>query len=61
MLKASLTEALGIEDVAAQAKAYFENVLVGMNTVCAKAESLEKLISKESWPLPGYEELLFKS
>jgi len=58
-LEALLVEAQGIEDVPAQAKAYFEKVRPGMDAVRAQADSLEKLVSKEAWPLPGYEELLF--
>jgi glutamine synthetase len=31
-----------------------------MEIVRAKGDALEKLVSKEAWPLPGYEEMLFK-
>jgi len=58
-LEALLVEVQGIDDVPAQAKAYFEKVRPGMDAVRAQADSLEKLVSKEAWPLPGYEELLF--
>jgi glutamine synthetase len=59
-LEAVLAEAQGIEDVPAQAKAYFEKVRPGMDAVRAKVDSMEKLVDKDAWPLPGYEELLFK-
>jgi glutamine synthetase len=59
-LETSLAEAQGIEDAPAQAKAYFEKVRPGMDVVRAKVDSLEKLVAKEVWPIPGYEELLFK-
>jgi glutamine synthetase len=59
-LEAVLAEAQDIEDVPAQAKAYFEKVRPAMDSVRARADSLEKLVAKDFWPLPGYEELLFK-
>ncbi|MDR0877290.1 MAG: glutamine synthetase type III, partial [Treponema sp.] len=59
-LETALSEAQGIEDAPAQAKAYFEKVRPGMDGVRAKVDALEKLVAKEIWPIPGYEELLFK-
>jgi glutamine synthetase len=59
-LEAALTEAQSVEDVPAQAKAYVEKVRPGMDTVRDKVDNLEKLVDKDAWPLPGYEELLFK-
>ncbi|MDR3171829.1 MAG: glutamine synthetase III [Treponema sp.] len=59
-LEAALIEAQGIEDVFAQAKTYFEKVRPAMDNVRLKADALEKLVAKDAWPLPGYEELLFK-
>jgi glutamine synthetase len=59
-LESVLVEAQDIEDAFAQAKAYFEKVHPGMDNVRARADALEKLVSKEAWPFPGYEELLFK-
>jgi glutamine synthetase len=60
VLEDSLLKAQSIEEAPVRAKAYLEEVLPCMNTLRAKADSLEKIVSKESWPLPGYEELLFK-
>ena len=59
-LEAVLTEAQGMEDVLTQAKAYLERVRPAMDAVRSRADALEKLVAKEAWPFPGYEELLFK-
>jgi glutamine synthetase len=59
-LETILAEVQGIEDALTQAKAYFEKVRPAMDNVRARGDSLEKLVSKEAWPFPGYEELLFK-
>ncbi|MDR0599598.1 MAG: glutamine synthetase III [Treponema sp.] len=59
-LETALGEAQDTADVQTQAKAYFERVRPAMDSVRARVDALEKLVSKEAWPLPGYEELLFK-
>jgi glutamine synthetase len=59
-LETALTEAQGIEDVFAQAKAYCEKIRPAMDAVRGKADALEKIVAKDAWPFPGYEELLFK-
>jgi glutamine synthetase len=59
-LETVLNEAQGIEDAFAQAKAYCEKIRPGMDAVRGKVDSLEKIVAKEIWPFPGYEELLFK-
>jgi glutamine synthetase len=59
-LETILTEVQGIEDVLTQAKAYFEKVRPAMDNVRTRGDALEKLVAKEAWPFPGYEELLFK-
>jgi glutamine synthetase len=59
-LEAALAEAQGIEDPFAQAKAYHEKIRPAMDLVRGKADALEKIVAKEAWPFPGYEELLFK-
>jgi glutamine synthetase len=59
-LETVLSEAQETGDVLAQAKAYFEKVRPAMETVRAKVDALEKVVAKEAWPFPGYEELLFK-
>jgi glutamine synthetase len=42
-----------------QAKFYCEKVRPAMDAVRLRGDQLEKLVAKEYWPLPGYEELLF--
>ncbi|MDR0555363.1 MAG: glutamine synthetase III [Treponema sp.] len=59
-LETALTEAQAIEDALGQAKTYFEKVRPAMDAVRARVDALEKLVAKEAWPFPGYEELLFK-
>ncbi|MDR1058305.1 MAG: glutamine synthetase III [Treponema sp.] len=59
-LESALTEAQGIEEAFAQAKAYFEKVRPVMEAVRTAADALEKLAAKTAWPFPGYEEMLFK-
>jgi glutamine synthetase len=59
-LETILTEAQAVEEAFAQAKIYSEKVRAAMETLRPKADTLEKLVAKEAWPFPGYEELLFK-
>jgi len=59
-LETVLGEAQGTEDPFVRAKAYLEKVRPVMDAVRSRADALEKLVAKESWPFPGYEELLFK-
>ncbi|MDR2403126.1 MAG: glutamine synthetase III [Spirochaetaceae bacterium] len=59
-LETVLFEAQGIEDAFAQARAYQEKVRPAMDAVRIRGDALEKLVAKDAWPLPGYEELLFK-
>jgi glutamine synthetase len=59
-LEIVLAEAQAGEDAFAQAKAYFEKVRPLMDSLRSRGDALEKLVAKEEWPFPGYEELLFK-
>ncbi|MFA6507916.1 MAG: glutamine synthetase III [Treponemataceae bacterium] len=59
-LEKVLAEAQNIEDAFAQAKAYREKVYAQMANVRARADAIEMLVSKEAWPLPTYEDLLFR-
>jgi glutamine synthetase len=59
-LDAVLAEAQKTEDPFAQAKAYFEKVRPAMDGVRAKADAIEKLVDKQRWPYPGYQDMLFK-
>ncbi|MDR2808818.1 MAG: glutamine synthetase III [Spirochaetaceae bacterium] len=58
-LETVLATAQETEGVVDQAKSYFEKVIPAMNAVRSRGDKLEKLVSKDAWPLPGYEELLF--
>jgi glutamine synthetase len=59
-LEAALGEARAIEEPFAQAKAFNEKVKAGMDAVREKADALERLVAKDAWPFPGYEDLLFR-
>jgi glutamine synthetase len=59
-LETVLTEAQGTEEIFAQAKVYFEKVCPAMEAVRSGGDSLERLVAKNAWPFPGFEELLFK-
>jgi glutamine synthetase len=59
-LETVLGEAQGVEEIFGQAKAYFEKVRPVMETLRSKGDALERLVAKEAWPFPGFEELLFK-
>ncbi|MDR2864843.1 MAG: glutamine synthetase III [Spirochaetaceae bacterium] len=59
-LKTALGDAQNTEDVFAKAKAYNEKVKAGMDAVREKVDALEHLVSKDDWPFPGYEDLLFR-
>jgi len=59
-LERALVEAQDIEEPFIQAKAYREKVVPQMVTLRTKVDAVEKLVEKKAWPLPTYEELLFK-
>ncbi len=48
------------EDFLEQARAYREAVLPAMHRLRSKADCLEKIIAKDFWPFPTYEDLLFR-
>ncbi|GHV32574.1 glutamine synthetase [Spirochaetia bacterium] len=52
--------ALGAGEVFAQAKVYFEKVKPAMEILRSKGDALERLVAKDAWPFPGFEDLLFK-
>ena len=58
-LEKVLEEALNTEEDLAQAKAYRENVVPAMEVIRGYGDALEKMVSKDAWPFPTYEELLF--
>jgi glutamine synthetase len=59
-LETALEEAIVIEDIFARAKAFSNKVKAALEEVRCKTDSLEKLVSRDVWPLPCYEELLFR-
>jgi glutamine synthetase len=59
-LERVLSEAQELSDAFAQAKAYRDKVFSQMGALRAKVDAAEKLVDKKCWPLPTYEELLFK-
>ncbi|HPE88121.1 MAG TPA: glutamine synthetase III [Spirochaetia bacterium] len=59
-LEAVLGEAQGTDDVALQAKAYRDRVVPQMDALRGRVDAAEKLVDKKAWPLPTYEELLFR-
>lgn len=59
-LEKTLLEAQETGDAFAQAKAYREKVFVQMTQVRSRADALEKIVAKDAWPFPSYEDLLFK-
>jgi glutamine synthetase len=59
-LDQALAEAQAVEDAFAQAMAYADRVRPAMEGVRARADALERLVAKDYWPFPGYEELLFR-
>ena len=59
-LEKVLLEAQEMDDEYVQAKAYREKVVPQMGNLRVKVDAAEKLVEKKVWPLPTYEELLFK-
>ena len=58
-LAEDLNRTAELTDAAAQARAYHDVVLSGMEDVRATADALEQITSAEYWPYPTYSELLF--
>jgi glutamine synthetase len=59
-LEAVLAEAQETDEPFDKAKTYFAKVRPAMDAVRVKADCLEKISPKAIWPLPGYEDMLFK-
>jgi len=59
-LEKVLAEAQDIDDEFSQAKAYREKVFGQMGNVRSRADAIEMLVAKDAWPLPTYEDLLFR-
>jgi len=59
-LEAVRAVAKTVADPLEQAKNYHESVFTVMEALRAPVDKLEKLLPKDYWPMPTYEELLFK-
>lgn len=59
-LEKVLVEAQETEDAFLQAKAYREKVVSQMANVRSRVDTLERIVAKDVWPFPTYEDLLFK-
>jgi glutamine synthetase len=59
-LDADRKAAKGIADPHEQAKNYRDTVFASMEALRAPIDRLEKLLPKDFWPMPTYEELLFR-
>jgi len=59
-LEKALVEAQDVEDALLQGREYRERVVPQMASLRARVDAAEKLVEKKAWPLPTYEELLFK-
>lgn len=55
-----LEEAVNIEEEATRAIYFKENVFVAMEELRAPIDALEKIVSKDLWPVPTYGDLLFE-
>jgi glutamine synthetase len=59
-LERVLAEAQETAGELARAKLFLDKVVPQMAVLRARVDPLEKLVAKESWPLPTYEDLLFR-
>lgn len=59
-LDADRKAAKGVADPLDQAKASRDKVFASMEALRAPVDKLEKLLPKDYWPMPTYEDLLFK-
>jgi glutamine synthetase len=59
-LETALETAQNTEDPFAQAKMYNEKIRAAMEAVRLRIDALENLTSKDAWPFPSYEDLLFR-
>jgi len=59
-LEGVIQKAQTIENVAKQAAAYRDNVLLAMNDLREDIDALEVLMPESKWPVPSYADMLFK-
>ena len=53
-------KACGMEDGAAQAAFYHDEVMKAMSELRAPVDKLEMIVDKEMWPMPSYGDLIFE-
>ncbi len=53
-------KACGMEDGAAQAAFYHDEVMKAMSELRAPVDKLEMIVDKEMWPMPSYGDLMFE-
>lgn len=58
-LEAANAKARGLDDVAAEDDAYRDEVLPLMDKLRAAVDAMETVTSKEYWPVPSYNDMLF--
>jgi glutamine synthetase len=59
-LDAARIKAKGVSDALEQAEASRDAVFVAMEELRAPVDRLEKLMPKDLWPMPSYDDLLFR-
>ncbi len=59
-LKKQHDKASVIEDAVIRSQSYKNNVIPAMEELRLHADTLETLIPKESWPMPGYTDLMYR-
>ena len=59
-LEAARVAAKSVEEALAQSEAYRDTVFTAMEALRVPVDKLEKLLPKEYWPIPSYEDLLFR-
>jgi len=59
-LEAAVAKAQRTEDTVRKAEAYRDRVFTAMQDLRSDIDSLEMIVSKNMWPVPGYTDLLFK-
>ncbi|QUI25613.1 glutamine synthetase III [Vallitalea pronyensis] len=59
-LDQTIEEAKEIEDIEEQAFAYRQKVFFAMEALRKPCDELERIVAKDKWPFPTYDELLFR-
>ncbi len=59
-LEGAIAKAQAIDDTVKKAEAYRDNVVTSMAALRTEIDALEMIVPKDTWPVPGYTDLLFK-